>query len=184
MFCTELYAHEQRILWAPSFFLRLCADESRRRRRESGTEKISLPRRGDQHRHELPRDDGAPTQIEGIGGTMCSNFGSAFGDTSRAELKFFFSFERGRRWHGCCRCCWRVSNLIGSLFHYSSVSHDVCLSLLFVASLGMYFFTNLIRTDHLPSPSAATLHHIHYFVIASLAMRSSRNDRLTSPSSR
>lgn len=113
LFCTELYAHEQRILWAPSFFLRLCADESRRRRRESGTEKISLPRRGDQHRHELPRDDGAPTQIEGIWGTTCSNFGSAFGDTSRAELKFSFRFER-RRWEDAAAVVGGVINLIGS----------------------------------------------------------------------
>ena len=41
---------------AKSFFLRLCADESRRRRREFRDEEDSLPQRGDQCRHELPTE--------------------------------------------------------------------------------------------------------------------------------
>jgi len=167
-------------------FLRLCADESRRRRRESGTEKISLPRRGDQRRHELPRDDGAPTQIEGIWGTMCSNFGSAFGGTSRAELlKFSFrSNVEEDGMGGCCRCCWRSRQSHWKLIITIHLSHMTCVSLFCLWPLSACIFydvclrMNLIRTDHLPS------HHIHYFVIASLAMRSSQNDRLTSPSSR
>ena len=101
-------------------------------------------------------------------------------------VEVLFSFERGRRWHG------RMLPLIleeSSIslevnYHYSSFSHDVCLSLFCLWPLSACIFydvclrMNLIRTDHLPS------HHIHYFVIASLAMRSSQNDRLTSPSSR
>lgn len=60
-------------------------------------------------------------------------------------VEVFFSFERGRRWHG------RMLPLIleeSSIslevnYHHSSVSHDVCLSLLFVASLGMYFLRRM-----------------------------------------
>ena len=164
MFCTELYAHEQRILWAPSFFLRLCADESRRRRRESGTEKISLPRRGDQHRHELPRDDGAPTQIEGIWGTTCSNFGSAFGDTSRAEL-LKFSFRSNVEEDGMGAAAVVGESAISlEVYFIIHLSHMTCVSLFCLWPLSACIFydvclrMNLIRTDHLPSPSAATSH--------------------------
>ena len=178
LFCTELYAHEQRICGRQAFFLRLCADEA------GGGES--------QGRRRIPEETNSDTNFSetmvrqrrltnGMGCVLKIWF--CFGDTSRAELKFS-SFRSNVEEMGgyAAAVVWRVINLIGS--HYSSVSHDVCLSSLCGLSRRVFFTTYPFESDTNGQSPAATSHPSFRHRIFGNAIRSSQNDRLTSPSSR